>query len=138
MPVSGATSWLEVDLFTSSTNNQLLNFLTWTMVIMNVVPDVFTVDWSRWCHIYIFPSPSTNILLWVCLHFRRLRSEVAIVTPLWMTQLLCLKCLSWCPDPLPFGRNCLMLGSQDRLEQPMRLHTWIFSRPAYRTTILSE
>ena len=50
--------------------HRLPDFLTWTTRTEIGGPDAFTVDWSRWDYLCLFPPPSTKFLLRVMLRLQ--------------------------------------------------------------------
>ena len=73
----------EVDLFASRTNHLLPLFLSRTERTQAGGPDAFTVDWSQWSTIYLFPPPATTLMLQVVRRLESYRGRVLLIAPWW-------------------------------------------------------
>ena len=74
----------EVDMFASRLNYQVKNFCSWKADPCSSYVDAFTVNWSSFKLIYMFPPFS---LLGSCIQKIRMEQASAVlIAPLWQTQ----------------------------------------------------
>ncbi|MPC62796.1 hypothetical protein E2C01_056887 [Portunus trituberculatus] len=117
----------QVDLFAFPTTAQLPQYFTRNVRTGTGGPDAFAKDWNRWEHIYLFPPPSTKVLLRVCRQLRSYRWRVLLLTPWWPAQPWFSELQQWCPNPLLLGNACLVNSIPTNLQNSLRLHAWSFS-----------
>ena len=116
----------DIDLFASQDNHRLPLYLSRTYRTSAGGPDAFQVDWNRWGFIYLFPPPSTSLLLQVCHRLRTYKGRVMLVAPLWKSQPWCHQLLQWCPSPLPLGPQALRGDGVRQSGISCDFHAWIF------------
>lgn len=116
----------EVDLFASPSTALLPHYLARDIRTPTGGPDAFSEDWNRWRYIYLFPPPSTTVLLRVCRHLRTFRGKVLLLAPWWPAQPWFGELQRWCPNPLMLGNACLVNNLPPRLQTTLRLHAWSF------------
>ena len=117
----------DVDLFASTSNHRLPLFLSRTERTLAGGPDALAVPWDRWPYVYLFPPPTTSLMLAVVRKLEGYRGRVLLVAPRWETQPWFLPLLAWCPSPVPLVGHVLVDESAAPLMDSLRLHAWSFS-----------
>lgn len=95
----------KVDVFVAQDTHNLPVFLVRFVATPPDGPDAFTVAWNRWSHLYLFPSPTSEVLLQVCYHLWTFSGSVLLIAPLWQAQPWCSPHLQWCRCPQPLHLN---------------------------------
>lgn len=118
----------EVDLFASTTNHLLPQFLTRTVATAAGGPDALLTSWHLWRYVYLFPPPTASMMLAVCRRLEDYRGQVLLVAPLWKAQPWCQRLLRWCPQPLPLSRHAITGPGFLQSGMSSAFHVWSFFR----------
>ncbi|KAK4303805.1 hypothetical protein Pmani_024208 [Petrolisthes manimaculis] len=73
----------QIDMFASRTNHRLPQFLSRSERTKERGPDALLENWNNWSYIYLFPPPSSRMLLTVCFKLRTFKGKILLVAPLW-------------------------------------------------------
>ena len=122
----------EIDLFASSTNHQLPQYLSRTEVTSAGGPDALKTPWNRWEFIYLFPPPNTRLMLQVARRLESHRGRALLVAPHWETQpwFPILQALE--PARLPLPLDAILQESASQLQTFFHLTAWLFLPSHYR------
>ena len=81
LPLTSQYGLPEVDLFASPSAHRLPRFLSRFLRTQAGGPDAFSEDWNKWNYIYLFPPPSTLVMLRVCRHLTPFSGRVLLIAP---------------------------------------------------------
>ena len=116
-----------VDLFASTTNHQLPQFLTLTEETPAGGPDALRTPWGQWDFIYLFPPPNTRMMLQVARRLKRFKGRALLIAPYWETQPWFPTLQSLGPKSWPLPDDSLLQESSCQLRKSIRLTAWPFS-----------
>ena len=116
----------DVDLFASRSNHRLPLFLSRAEVTAAGGPDALAVGWEQWAYIYLFPPPTTSLMLAVVRRLEEFRGKVLLIAPWWETQPWFVPLRAWCPAPVPLVGAVLEGVTESALMDSLRLHAWSF------------
>lgn len=117
----------QVDLFAHHDNHRLPLFLTRSIRTTAGGPDALLEDWNRWQFIYLFPPPSTRLMLQVCQKLRQFRGKVLLIAPHWVNQPWFAFLRQWCPNPRPLLPGDVQGPGLDPSRNFFDFHVWVFS-----------
>ena len=117
----------EIDLFASSTNHQLPQFLSLTEATSAGGPDALKTSWNRWEFIYLFPPPNTLLMIQVARRLESHRGRALLVAPHWETQpwFPILQALQ--PARFPLPEDAILQESASQRRTSLHLTAWLFS-----------
>ena len=116
--IANKFGWPEIDLFASSENKQIKNFVSWKPDPEAMVIDAFSINWSTYFY-YMFPPFS--IIGRTLAKIRQDRAKCVVITPNWSTQ-------PWFPTlrkmatkmiMIPPSENLLLLTTQTDKRHPL-------------------
>ena len=117
----------EIDLFASSTNHRLPQFLSLTETTPAGGPDALRTPWSHWGFIYLFPPPNTRLVLQVARRLENYKGRALLIAPHWETQpwFPILQALHPISQPLP--HDAILQETSCQLLTSLHLTAWLFS-----------
>ncbi|MEL7520246.1 MAG: hypothetical protein AAGJ80_01290 [Cyanobacteria bacterium J06553_1] len=117
----------EVDLFASSSNHQLPQFLSLSERTTAGGPDALRTPWDHWDYVYLFPPPSTRLMLQVARRIEQFKGRALLIAPWWETQPWFTILQSRRPASRSLPVNALLQESSSQLMRSLRLTAWLFS-----------
>ena len=117
----------QVDLFAHPDNHRLPLFLTRHFPTTAGGPDALLEDWNRWQFVYLFPPPTTQLMLRVCQKLGQFRGKVLLIAPRWVVQPWFAFLLQWCPNPRPLLPGDVRGPGLDPSQNFFAFHAWVFS-----------
>ena len=115
-----------VDLFASTTNHQLPDFLTLTERTQAGGPDALRTPWDKWEFVYLFPPPNTRVMIQVARRLEQFQGRALLIAPHWETQPWFSTLQSLRPRTRPLPRDALLQESSCHLMTSLRLTAWLF------------
>ena len=116
----------EIDLFASSTNRKLPQYLSRTERTTSGGPDAMMEDWNKWQYIYLFPPPATTLMLQIVSRLQEFKGRVLLIAPLWRAQAWTQMLLQMCPEPQPLTGLILKDNTDPEFTRSLALHAWSF------------
>ncbi|MPC76382.1 hypothetical protein E2C01_070792 [Portunus trituberculatus] len=120
----------KLDLFATSENHQLQQYITRSVVMATGGLDSFLMDWNTWGFVYLFPPPAMMVMTAVVCKLETFRGRVLLIAPLWKAQPWCQCLLLWCPSPLPLNRLAVRGHGIRQSGISSSFHAWSFCRRA--------
>ena len=116
----------EVDLFASRENHRLPLYLSLTEETTAGGPNALMTPWDQWDFIYLFPPPTTRVMIQVARRLESFPGRALLIAPHWETQPWFSTLRSLHPKTRALPRDALLQESSCHLMTSLRLTAWLF------------